>query len=227
MASFWIEDLSRTITRDGAGKPKEIPTISTGLDSIRTYGFTVEFSLPTNVVRGSNGSPYSPAEIGKTFQLAAKQVSNTGYTNEDIEVHRFNDRVYYPGKPSLEEVTITFDNLLADEAGPALFDWFRTIYDPLTGKGRRASKGSVAAPSLGALPALPGAASQRKIPNYKQLISIVNLAPDGKEMARTNLIQAYPKSWKTAEFNYSNNDFHTIEVSFRYDYIDHVSLTTL
>ena len=37
----------------------------------------------------------------------------------------------------------------------------------------------------------------------------------------TKLFGVYPKAWKTAEFNYSNNDFHTVEMSFRYDFMDH------
>ena len=205
--SFWVDDKIRQIDRDDNNMPKRTPLVSTGLDSVRTYGFVVNFQLPNNIQKGGDGERYNISPLQRTFSLAAKQVSNTGYTNEDIEVHRFNDRVYYPGKPSLEEVTVTFDNLLRDAAGVALFDWFRTIYDPIDGKGR-SSRGS---------------ASGRQNPGgFKQTISIQNLAPDGREVAKTNLIAAYPKSWKTAEFNYSNNDFHTIEVSFRYDFIDHV-----
>ena len=211
--SFWIDDTNRFIKKDTDQNPTRTPQISTALDSVRTYGFVVNFALPDNIfkggLRGGKGK-YDKGDVGRTFSLAAKQVSNTGYTNEDIEVHRFNDRVYYPGKPSLEEVTITFDNLLQEDAGVALFDWFRTIYDPIRGTMKRADT-----PSLGATVNPAG---------FKQRISIVNLASDGLEVAKTNLIAAYPKSWKTAEFNYSNNDFHTIEVSFRYDYIDHVSL---
>ena len=216
--SFWLDDTNRrTITRDDRKDPHYTPVISTGLDSVRTYGFVVDFNLPTGIRNGGlgagvNPTTYDSGTIKRAFSLAAKQVSNTGYTNEDIEVHRFNDRVYYPGKPSLEEVTVTFDNLLRDDAGAALFDWFRTIYDPMRGTMNRANRGSSVSPNL--------AASV----GYKQLVTITNLASDGTEVAKTNLIAAYPKSWKTAEFNYSNNDFHTIEVSFRYDYIDHVSL---
>ena len=219
--SFWLDDTNRrTITRDSGKDPKYTPVISTGLDSVRTYGFVVDFNLPTGIRKGGLGAGVSPTTydsgtIKRAFSLAAKQVSNTGYTNEDIEVHRFNDRVYYPGKPSLEEVTVTFDNLLRDDAGAALFDWFRTIYDPMRGTMNRANLGSSISGNLAA-----------RI-GYKQLVTITNLASDGTEVAKTNLIAAYPKSWKTAEFNYSNNDFHTIEVSFRYDYIDHVSLETL
>ena len=34
----------------------------------------------------------------------------------------------------------------------------------------------------------------------------------------------YPKGWKESEYNYSTaNDFHTIEMTLRYDFADHKS----
>jgi len=51
-------------------------------------------------------------------------------------------------------------------------------------------------------------------------LKIYQLDPHGKPLMTTKLFGVYPKSWKTAEFNYSNNEFHTIEMSFRYDFMD-------
>ena len=77
-----------------------LPILSTGLDSVRVYQFEVHFLGLPDVVTNQ-----------KDLTLAAKQVSNLGFKVEDIEVHRVNDRVYYPGKPTPEEMVVTFDNL--------------------------------------------------------------------------------------------------------------------
>ena len=102
---------------------KTLPKVSTQLDSVRAYGFEVRFyGLPAALV-GSQ----------QDLTLAAKQVSPVGGTIDDIVVERVNDRVFYPGKFSPEELVVTFDNLYLKNTTPALWEWFKTIYDPLSG----------------------------------------------------------------------------------------------
>ena len=187
-------DLGRTINKDG----QELPTISEGLNSVRTYSFECHFELPDGVLEGK-GDPF--------LTLAAKQVSNIGMTAEDIEVHRVNDRVFYPGKVSPDEVTITFDNLYQKKVSNTLWNWYKSIYNPLTGELMEN-----VTTSLGREPR--GGFKARELKLY-------HLDPHGKPIMTTKLFGVYPKSWKTAEFNYSNNDFHTIEMSFRFDFMDH------
>ena len=187
-------DLGRTIDRDGQG----LPTISEGLNSVRTYSFECHFDLPDKVKQGG-GDPF--------LTLAAKQISNIGMTAEDIEVHRVNDRVFYPGKVTPDEVTITFDNLYQKKVSNTLWNWFKSIYNPLTGELMENIS-----TSLGTEPR--GDFKARELKLY-------HLDPHGKPLMTTKLFGVYPKSWKTAEFNYSNNDFHTIEMSFRFDFMDH------
>ena len=190
---FISSELGRTIERNGQG----LPTISEGLNSVRTYSFECHFDLP-NGVREGGGDNF--------LTLAAKQVSNTGFTVEDIEVHRVYDRVFYPGKPSPEEVTITFDNLYQKKVANTLWSWFQSIYNPMTGELLEN-----VSTSLGVEPR--GDFKSRELKIYQ-------LDPHGKPLMTTKLFGVYPKSWKTAEFNYTNNDFHTIEMSFRYDFMD-------
>lgn len=191
---FNSTDLGRTIQRDG----QALPTISEGLNSVRTYSFECHFELP-NGVREGGGDPF--------LTLAAKQVSNVGFTLEDIEVHRVNDRVYYPGKPSPEELTVTFDNLYQKKVANTLWSWFQSIYNPSTGELMEN-----VTTSLGNEPRGDFKARELKI---------YHLDPHGQPLMTTKLYGVYPKSFKTAEFNYSNNDFHTIEMGFRYDFMDH------
>lgn len=176
-----------------------LPIISEGLNSVRAYQFEIHFELPT----------ITPAPEGGTdtkLTLAAKQVSQVGFATEDIEVNRLNDKVFYPGKASPEELTVTFDNFYQPKVANTLWQWFSTIYDPMNGKFYTEQSLSTG------------------INNWKsQRATIVHLDPAGQPLMETRLYGVYPKSWKTAEFNYSTNEFHTIEMVFRYDFMEHVT----
>ena len=117
----YYADLQRNITDSTA------PTISNKLDSIRAYQWEITFASPhaTQAVGGGAGKPLT---------LAAKQVNGLGFSVEDIEVHRVNDRVFYPGKATPEELTVTFDNLYQKKVSTTLWNWFKSIYNPLTGE---------------------------------------------------------------------------------------------
>jgi hypothetical protein len=157
-----------------------IPAISHNLDSVRTYQFEIHFK--------------TPEDVEGAFTLAAKAVTNAGFTTEDIEVHRLNDRVYYPGKASTEEITVTFDNLYQPQIAAKLYNWFSRTYNAGTG-------------TIGLAADIKGTAV------------ILQLDNKGNPIGGTKLIGIYPKTWKTAEFNYATNEFHTIEVGFRYDFV--------
>ena len=176
-----------------------LPVISEGLDSVRAYQFEIHFELPSIV----------PDPQGK-LTLAAKQVTAAGFSTEDIEVHRVNDKVFYPGKGSSEELTVTFDNFYQPKIANALWTWFSTIFDPTNGKYYSEVQGN--------------SPQQAPINGWKaQRATIVHLDAQGQPLMETRLFGVYPKSWKTAEFNYSTNDFHTIEMVFRYDFMEHVT----
>jgi len=172
-----------------------LPLVSEGLNSVRVYSFEVEFDLPHIVKSDNKGTG------GDNFlTLAAKQVGNTGMSVEDIEVYRVNDKVFYPGRPTQDEVMITFDNLYIGDVSNALWDWFKKIYNPLTGQIMQGQNTS----------------------GFKaQQVRIHQLDAQGNPKNTTRLFGVYPRAWKNAEFNYSNNQFHTVEVTFRYDFIDH------
>ena len=72
-----------------------LPVISEGLDSVRAYQFEMHFELPS-IVPDPNGK----------LTLAAKQVTAAGFTTEDIEVNRVNDKVFYPGKASITFISL-------------------------------------------------------------------------------------------------------------------------
>lgn len=189
-----VDSIFQSQTGRAFEKGRELPNISTDLDSVRAYSFEARFFG----VPGAVG-------ISRDLTLAAKQVSQTGMTVEDIEVNRVNDKVFYPGKVTPEELVITFDNLLLKKTTPALWAWFKTIYDPTTGELTKN--------------AAPQGANGGTFKSPK--LEVIMLDGGINPTAVQSFFGVYPKSYKLAEFNSSTNDFHTIEVTFRYDFMEH------
>lgn len=172
-----------------------LPLVSKQLDSVRSYQFEVRFSgLPTSVQGNQND-----------LTLAAKQVSPVGGTVDDIVVDRVNDKTFYPGKFTPEPVTITFDNQYLTETSPALWTWFKSIYDPVTGDMTQFSA--------------PGAAGGGTFKANE--LRIVELDNTQEPHATISLYGVFPTGVRFSEKNYATNDFSTIEVTFRYDFIDY------
>jgi len=174
---------------------KGLPTISTDLDSVRVYQFEVQFE----------GVP-GGAGVQDDLTIAAKQVSQAGMTVEDIVIDRVNDKIYYPGKATPEFITVTFDNLYLKNTSNTLWQWFQNTYDPLTGEMTKLAK--------------PGNAGGGSFKANK--MTILQLTNNMDPHTSVEVYGVWPRAWKTAEFNYSTNEFHTIEVEFRYDFMDHI-----
>ena len=115
---------------------------------------------------------------------------------EDIEVNRVNDKTYYPGRPSMEEAVVTFDNLSRTKVDRVLYELFGKTYDPRNGQMGDIGRGTAS----------------------KGRMELVQLQPNGEPRNVIHLIGAYAKSVTHGEYNYSTNEFHTIEMTFRYDY---------
>ena len=194
LTGYYANNLNRDLT-DGTATP----SISHDLDSVRAYQWEITFHPPEGVENEEGG-------VAKPFTLAAKQVNGIGISVEDIPVHRVNDQVFYPGKPSTEEMTVTFDNVVKTKANVQLFRFFQTIYDPVTGEFTHTHLAN------------PGA--------FKTNIELVQLGSDMQPFNYIQLIGAWPKSLTAAEYNYSQNEFHTLEMKMRYDFIIHKGAIT-
>ena len=177
-----------------------LPTISTDLDSVRAYQFEIQFE----------GVPGGPGK-SDDLTIAAKQVTQAGMSVEDIVIDRVNDKIYYPGKATPELITVTFDNLYVKETSDTLYKWFQNTYDPLTGEMTKNSP--------------PGRGGGGTFKANK--MTILQLANNMNPHAAVECYGVWVKSWKTAEFNYATNEFHTIEVEFRYDFMDHIANSEL
>lgn len=175
---------------------QSLPKISTVLDSVRSYQFEVQFfGLPPSV----------SLQQQTDLTIAAKQVGAIGYGVEDIVVSRVNDKVYYPGVATFDSVTITFDNLYLRRTCSTLWNWFKTIYDPMSGDATKL--------------AAPGGQGGFTFKATK--MRIVELDNTRTPHATVELYGVYPKSVRFSEKNYNTNDFATIEVEFRYDFLDY------
>lgn len=141
------------------------------------------------------GFPGNTVDFSRAITLGAKQISGFGFEYEDIEVNRMNDKVYYPGKIGQQELTVTFDNLLNFREGRLLLDYVGTVYSQRTGKSFTPD-------------------------TYKTKARIREFNGAGEIQSVIDLIGAYPKSYTRSEKNYSTSDFDTIEMKFRYDFIE-------
>ena len=193
MADAYFLHNDEAVARTINGEQPTTPLISTELDSVRAYQWEVSFFFgqkdPVNTVQ-------------KPLTLAAKQVNGIGMNVDTIEVNRVNDKVYYPGRPSMEELVVTFDNLQKTKVDKLLYELFATTYDPRTGA------------LMGAK--VPGESGT--LPSFKNEIQVTQLTGDGKPRNVIRLFGAYPMKIVHGEYNYSTNDFHTIEMTFKYDY---------
>tara|TARA_Y100001937_G_scaffold12322_1_gene15631 strand:+ start:2385 stop:2972 length:588 start_codon:yes stop_codon:yes gene_type:complete len=191
MAESYLKTAYRTNFRPGESLPK----LSTNLDAVRSYQFEVKFF----------GVPLEFSQTQQVLTAAAKQVSPVGGTVDDIVVDRLNDKLYYPGKNTYEAVTVTFDNQLLTKTTPALWNWFKTIYDPITGDLTKF--------------AAPGGVGNRSFKASK--MTILELDNTNEPHAFIEMYGVYPTGVQYSEKNYASNDFSTVSVTFRYDFLDY------
>ena len=90
----------------------------------------------------------------------------------------------------------------------------RSVYDPVygihyAGLGNGTSDVNVSPEGL---------ANITEAPIFKRTVTIWQLDAHRNPVTHVNLYGCYPKGWKLGEFNYSTNDFHTIEMTLRYDF---------
>lgn len=185
--------IGRSLGRD-TGSNGPLPEISTDLETIKTYQFEVDFSQFNSVIANQR--------ISGDVTVAAKQVGQITYGVESIPLDRLNDKVHYPGKVTYEPVEITFDNLLLKKSTQALWSAFKEVYNPLTGKaGFRTNRGQI----------------------YKgEKLSIVEMNGENQPVAAVELLGVYPEKVVYSEKNYSTNEFSTVTVSFRFDFLNYI-----
>lgn len=170
-----------------------LPTVSTDLDSVRAYQFEIHFfGLPDDVTNQND------------LTLAAKKITGISMQNEAIVVDRVNDKLHYPGKTTPGDLMVTFDNLYLRETSSDLWRFFKHTYDPITGELTKSSQPG------------GGAGSTFKADKVEIVMLDNTLVPH----STIELYGVYPSKWEAGEFNYSTNQFHTLDVTFKYDFMN-------
>ena len=144
----------------------------------------------------------NPLVFPRGMVLAAKKVSSAGHKVETIAVRRLNDTFYYPGGADSDELTITFDHLAKDPAITELYNWFTICtYSP--------ESGAVASPER----------------TKSSILEVLYLDNNRQVKKAVSYHGAFPISFKPAESNYNtNNEFHTFEAGFRYDFMTYFAV---
>jgi hypothetical protein len=177
-----------------------IPIISTGLDSVKSYQFEVYIDIPTA----------GPGAEAKELVLAAHKVTGLDMELDIIEVPRVNDKLYYPARAKMGTCTITFDDQFLTKNGAALWDYLTRMYNPLTGV---------------AIVDAPAGAATGNTSFKLNSMKIIQLKNDMTPFSETTLYGVFPTSWKSGEFNYTQGtSFHTIDMSFKYDFMSHTAV---
>lgn len=170
-----------------------LPVVSTDLDSVRAYQFEIHFK----------GLPRDVSNV-QDLTLAAKKISGIELKNEPIVVDRVNDKLHYPGKTTPTDLQVEFDNLYLRQTASDLYRYFRHTYDGLTGQMTKSSK--------------PGGGFGNTFKANK--VEIVMLDNTMQPHSVIELYGVYPTSWAASEFNYATNQFHTLTVNFKYDFMN-------
>ncbi len=178
MSDFYKDQYQRNTNKDG-----QLPLVSNLVDSTRAYEWEVKISIP-----GVDGDT--------NFILGAKRVAGGGMASEKIQVDRVNDKVFYPGKVTPDELTITFDNLRDGNLLSKLYELFQKVYDPTTGCFY--SDGDV-------------------VP--KGYIKVYQLDNCRSPISASTYIGTFIRTWNPMDWDYSRNEFHEIECVFSYDFI--------
>ena len=83
-----------------------------------------------------------------------------------------------------------------------LIRYFRNTYDPITGEMTKSAQ--------------PGSGQSFKADKVEVVMLDNTMTPH----STIELYGVYPTSWSASEFNYSQNQFHQLTVTFKYDFMN-------
>lgn len=148
-------------------------------------------------------------DISEGLTLACHACGTPKLTISQQELHRFNDRVYVPGKGEFNEIDFEFYEYISTpkgsnskaSAGNLLWDWQKKVYDPATG-----------------------------ISGYKQDITtgvlIVQFDGEGNVVRTWNLYHAWPTGVEFDGLDSKSDDIQNVKVTLRYDWASQTNSAT-
>ena len=166
-------------------------------DSFRAFGWIIRIPGLAGIL-GTVDNFFNFTDTNDTLTLAARRVTGLSYNVETIDVNKVNDRFYYPGRPATQTATISFDNMIKGDTAKLLYAWMRTTYDPIFGTHSN--------------PVIAG-------DQFKRTMEVVQLDNQRNPKLVAKLYGAFPIKWSIGELSYGTNDFATIDVEVKYDFI--------
>ena len=135
----------------------------------------------------------------------AKTVTTPSFQVSEVEHNFLDNKYYYPGRASWNEVSMT----LVD---PISIDAVEQTNKLLVDSGYIIPSG---APSSNAQKAT---ISKKKAAAALKQVTITVLKADGSEVEKWTLQNPFIKSAKYGDLDYSNDELRTVEMSLRYDW---------
>lgn len=138
-------------------------------------------------------------DSGEGLSIACHSSTVPQLTVNEQELHRFNDRVYTPGKGEFQTVEFEFyeyikmDTENKGSAGSILWDWLKRVYDPSTGVS----------------------GTKKEISNN---VLIVQFDGSGQVVRTWNLYYAWPTSVEFDNLDSTADEVQNVKVTLRYDW---------
>jgi len=130
----------------------------------------------------------------ETLAFAAHTASRPTITYNVIEHQRLNERFYVAGKPTWNELPMTFfDFIQANSVSQILSDWSQVVYNPIT-----------------------GAMGFKK--EYSTSGTLAMLDPAGGIVQVWNLFYVWPYTVAWGDLSADDDAIAEVSVTFRYDY---------
>lgn len=212
--SFWLDNpaTNRKIKRFPSTSPplgrlfgskgkrrginQNVPLISTGLDSARKSNFEVDFGFIENTPRPGEGTHTLSLADKNILKMAVKHVSDIGAQPQERMQAQGGGKIRYITDYNVPQITtFTFDNI--DVVKGYTVSKMLGMWMAETAVGE-------------------GGQDPKNILNYKIPITIKSYGYSGQLVQVYTLTECYPVAVRTAEFNSSENDFHTLEADVRW-----------
>ena len=149
------------------------------------------------------------ARIPETYVKAA---SRPNITFDEQEVHFLHGRMYLPGKPTFETITVTYYDVV-DDSGNAqplmpLYSWLSSVYDMFSAESVDAAGNQN--------PRMGNAAGGKT--GYGGVGNLTMLNGTGKAIESWQLWNCWPQAVNFGDLDYSSAEEATIELTLRYAY---------
>lgn len=130
--------------------------------------------------------------VKRNMELALLSASRPSWNLEEVELHRLNEKFYVPGKATYEPITVTYQDFIESRISEVLFEWSRTVYNPMT-----------------------GAMGYKRAIGVKAFLTMLD--PLGIPVEIWTLLGAWPQSINFQDLDMSSSEQANVEVTVRYD----------